>query len=383
MERFDFIVVGGGMMGAPCARYLARGGHSVALVAAPEPASVADGPFGSHYDAGRITRHLSHHDDWSLLSAASMSRYQSLEEASGERIFTRTGAAMAGLRAGPLAGFTEAFLEMVPFVEDASILNDPAETGWHLPAGSVTALETGGGWIDPRAMARAQIGGACRAGAALYPQAAVSRDETDITLADGTRLSAGHVVVATGPHAASDGLLPARPAMTVWARTVAFIELDEDQARDLLQLPTLIWVPGPDWDHDLYALPPIRYPDGVWRMKVGGQKDGPTIGSADEMRDWFHGTGDADVGARLLEEFRRVLPTHRAKGTSYGPCAVTWTETGFPYIDSAGANVTILTGGNGAAAKCGDELGRLGALTATGTGITDAGYRTDFRAVWI
>ena len=50
MQRFDYIVIGGGMMGAPCARYLAESGVSVALIAPPEPPVKSDsqGPFASH-----------------------------------------------------------------------------------------------------------------------------------------------------------------------------------------------------------------------------------------------------------------------------------------------------------------------------------------------
>lgn len=381
--RFDFIVIGGGMMGAPCARYLAEAGHSVALVAAPEPAPGAKGPWASHYDAARITRHVAHDPDWAQLSARSIARYRELEARSGEVIFAEVGAAMAGLETGPLSGFTDNFQRIAHQTSTTTLTRDPTITGWHLPPGSVTSWEqTGAGWIDPRAMTRAQIKLAQVAGAALFPQAATTRQGTDLTLADGTQLSAGHIIVATGPHAAGDGLLPAQPAMIVWARTIAFIELDPAEATRLAHLPSLIWVPGPDWDYDLYALPPVRYPDGKTYLKIGGQKDGPKITSSAEMDAWFATKGDAKVGALLLDELRARLPDLHETSTHTAPCAVTWTETGKPYIDSAGPNLTILTGGNGAAAKCGDELGRLGAKIALGGSLTSEGYKATFEAVW-
>ena len=59
-----------------------------------------------------------------------------------------------------------------------------------------------------------------------------------------------------------------------------------------------------------------------------------------------------------------------------------WTETGFPYIERLDAVVTAVIGGNGAAAKCGDEIGRLGARIALGHGIAEEGYACDFAGRW-
>ena len=46
-----------------------------------------------------------------------------------------------------------------------------------------------------------------------------------------------------------------------------------------------------------------------------------------------------------------------------GTCAVSKTPTELPYIDMVDERIGVATGGNGLAAKSGDEIGRLGALT--------------------
>ncbi|SFI94055.1 NAD(P)/FAD-dependent oxidoreductase [Jannaschia pohangensis] len=388
MERFDFVVIGGGMMGAPCARHLAEAGHRVALVAAPEPAVKAEwqGPFGSHFDAARITRQVAADPDWALLSQRSIARYGDLEARSGQTIFREVGALMAGPTDGPLAGFTEGFLAVAQSVEGAEILSagDIWEAlGLALPDESEVCLERrGGGWIDPRAMRHAQVMLAAHAGARIVPQAAVARNGDVVALADGERIGGDEIVVATGPHAGSDGLLPLVPSMKVWARTIALARISETMARRLAGMPSVIWVPE-GWDHDLYLLPPVRYPDGHLYLKIGGQLDSPRIHSAADMRDWFHGTGDAAVGARLMTQMRELMPDLKVQATHTEPCAVVWTDTGFPYVARVAEGLTVLTGGNGAAAKCGDELGRLGAMVARGQDISGEGYATDFRAVWV
>ena len=385
METFDVVVVGGGMMGAPCARHLAESGHSVALVAPPEPSLGGNGPRSSHADAARIARRLASDPDWSRLACRSMDRYADLEARSGRRIFRRVGSVMAGPIAGPMAAATKGMLRVArglatpPEMLDAGAAR--ARFGFALPECSAVAHEPGGGWIDPRAMRDAQVGLAVRAGARRHAQAAMARDGGTVTLADGTRIAGARVVVATGPHAGSDGLLPRVPALQVFARTVLLARVSEAEGARLAAMPTLIWVPD-GWDHDLYLLPPVRYPDGGLWLKVGGQREGPRIPDAAGMTAWYRGAGDAQVGARLAAELRRVLPGLAIEETRTAPCAVTWTATGHPFVERADDRVVALCGGNGAAAKSGDEIGRLGALVASGGDLGGEGYGCGFGAVW-
>ncbi|MFO6465763.1 NAD(P)/FAD-dependent oxidoreductase [Jannaschia sp. KMU-145] len=387
MDIYDFIVIGGGMMGAPCARYLAEAGHSVALIAAPEPADVQSwtGPLGSHFDAARITRHVAADADWALASARSIARYADLEARSDLRIFHETGALMAGPVEGPLADWTRGFRDVATRVTGATLIDtDDARSrlGLALPAGSVVSHEaTGGGWMDPRAMRQASQALAAEGGATILPLHATAREDSTVTLANGTRIGADHVIVATGPHTASDGLLPARPALKVWARTIAFAELSEAEGARLADMPSVIWVPE-GWDYDLYMLPPVRYPDGRLYLKIGGQVDSPRIESAADMTAWFRSGGDAAVADRLMTEMRAVLPGLAIERSTPGPCAVVWSATGYPYIERLSDRVTVLCGGNGASAKCGDEWGRLSAIAATGGRLDGEGYACDFRAVW-
>ncbi|MEL6585741.1 MAG: FAD-dependent oxidoreductase [Pseudomonadota bacterium] len=388
MDRFDFIVIGGGMMGGPCARYLAEAGHSVALVAAPEPADWRRhrGPFGSHFDAARITRRVDADGDWALASQRSIARYRDLEARSRQAIFHEVGAVMAGLHHGARAQETERFTTLARALDDPPEVLDAAglhgATGLAVPPGSAATYERhGGGWMAPRAMRAAQQGLAQAAGAVCFPTHATSRTGGAVALADGTQISGGHVVVATGPHAAMDGLLPERPDITVWARTIAFARLGTAEAARLAHMPSVIWTPE-GWDYGLYLLPPVRYPDGHMYLKIGGEKDGPILETQADMRAWFAGDADAGVGRALLAEMARILPGLRPEATCTGPCAVTWTRTGHPYIARLSEDVSVLIGGNGAAAKSGDELGRLGSIVAMGGDLGEEGYAQGFDVVW-
>lgn len=384
MTDVDFAVIGRGLMGTACARHLAEAGHGVVLIGPDEPTDpgIHDGPFASHHDAGRITRILAHDAVWSRLSARSIARYRDIEARSGIGFYHPVGGMMAAPGEGPGAAFGDGFLgvaeaERIPHERfEGKRLADRFPM-FRFPAGTRAAWDPAGGWIDPRAMRRAEEALAVRAGASVIAEPAVSRRGGTVTPASGATLRAGHVVVATGGYVGMDGLLPFAPEIRVLARTVAFAELTETEAAALEGMPTLIFVPEGQ-PHDIYLLPPIRYPDGRLLVKIGGEADSPRLTSIADMTSWFRGAGNRVAGEKLVEELRRVMPDLPLGRTSTGACAVVFTSTGKPYIGRLDAETTILTGGNGAGAKCADELGRLGAVVAAGGVLSDEGFGCTF-----
>jgi sarcosine oxidase len=143
-------------------------------------------------------------------------------------------------------------------------------------------------------------------------------------------------------------------------------------------MPSLIFVPEGQ-DHDMYLLPPIRYPDGRWRVKIGGEADSPRLATlvrddrvVPERRQPRGRPGD------FWHALARVMPDLPLTRTSLGACAVTFSATGKPCIEGLGEGTVLLSGGNGAGAKCADELGRLGAILAVGGTLRDEGYACSF-----
>ena len=59
VERYELAVVGLGLIGAGALRAASASGCRAIGIGSPEPAVFADhdGPFASHYDSGRVTRH--------------------------------------------------------------------------------------------------------------------------------------------------------------------------------------------------------------------------------------------------------------------------------------------------------------------------------------
>ena len=368
-------VIGAGMIGAAAARHLAQAGHDVVLIGPPEPEDKAahKGVFASHYDEGRITRALDPWPFWSKASRASIARYGQIAAESGIRFFHETGTVMAGHEDTP-------YIRRLCEVQRDQALPCDRLQGDALAArfpffqfdpGTLALHEgQGAGHINPRALVRAQIMLAERAGARLLPDIVLGLDEvaTGIRIrTDRGDVQANQVLVAAGGFA--NMILPAPLPLTVYARTVVLLELDAGEAARLAAMPSLIWL-EPD-GNDPYLLPPIRYPDQRIYLKMGGDVVDVVLRDTQDMQDWFRSGGNRSVGRMLEAQVRARLPGLRVQSAHVQPCVTTFTPQNIPALERISPRLSVAVGGCGRGAKCSDELGRLGAELALGRALPE------------
>lgn len=369
-------VIGAGMIGAAAARHLAAMGMRVTLVGPAEPGDAAtwQGPFGSHFDAGRITRQLDPWLFWSRASRASIARYRQIESASGIPFFSEVGSLMAGPAGSVQMDRLQATRDRdeVP----CETLGD-ADLAQRFPwfdfePGTLGLFEPRlAGVIDPRALVRAQVALAQAGGAALLRDHVTGLDETGdavtLRLASGDSLSADRVLVATGGF--TRALLGSTLPFSVYARTAVLFEVSEDEARRLAGMPTLIaLLPNGE---DPYMLPPIRYPDGKIYLKMGGDRVDRPLDSPGALTEWFRSSGDPEVVAYLDGLMRARIPSLQIRETSGLACVTTYTPRNIPHFRALSDRVYTAFAAGGRGAKNSDELGRLGALLATGAALPD------------
>ncbi len=386
----DVIVVGAGLWGSACARHLCEMGVSTVLVGPEEPVECSShtGVFASHYDEARITRRLASDRDWSRLAQASMARYAEIETRSGVRFHAPVGALMVGGQKGAGSefmtqtqtvahneGFAHEVLEGAALAERFPFLS--------FPEGTLGLYEeAGGGWINPRKHVQAEIAIAQQLGAKLHRSEVVQIHEqagtASVHCADGSVFEGQKIVVACGAFSKAAQLLPEPVLLRVYARTIAFLEIGEKEARRLRDMPSIVYVPPGDV-RDTYVLPPVRYPDGKTYLKIGGDPEDKELRTLDEMKAWFRSEGDAEVAAMLAAQLQSLMPDLQVESVSHGSCATSFTPKGTPLIYPQSDCVFVLTGGNGAGAKCADEVGRLGALVVSGEGLPADRYESDFR----
>jgi glycine/D-amino acid oxidase-like deaminating enzyme len=388
--EFRFIVVGRGMMGAAAARHLARQTDGIAVIGPDEPEDRKhhQGVFASHYDEGRITRTIDPDTNWALLANRSIARYAEIEEESGIQFYAEVGC----LVVGPRRGGTDTYIKDVIGAAGrlnvrSDILGDDDLKArfpfFAFPGGSEGVHERhGAGHISPRRLVKAQSLLAENAGAKVIKETVVSiRDEgglAAVMTSEGNTYRAEKVLLAAGGFSIAENLLATPVDMKVCGRTVAFFEVDEADARSLVAMPSLIAKAADDVD-SIYLLPPIRYPDGRYYLKIGGDPDDLGLDRESELRAWFRTDGRETVREHLTGIIHRLVPGLRPISVSSSSCVTSYPPTDYPMISyTASPRIAVLTGGCGTAAKSSDEIGRLGAELILEGRIKDASYSTDF-----
>ncbi|ULR45349.1 FAD-dependent oxidoreductase [Rhizobium sp. K102] len=382
---FKYIVVGRGLMGAAAARHLARQVDGVAVIGPDEPADrkAHQGVFASHYDEGRITRTIDPNGNWALLANRSIGRYGEIARDSGIDFYREVGCVVAA--PGGSEYLEETRQAAVSLSVETSLLDQAGLKAtfpfFAFPDDCAGVFEArGAGHISPRKLVKAQSLLAEKAGAAVICDHAVSiREEGGsavVRTAGGLTYRAEKLLLAAGGFSIAENLLPRPVAMTVYGRTVTLFEVSEADAERLATMPSLILdMPG----IHIYLLPPIRYPDGKFYLKIGGDPDDLVLGDEAEIRAWFRTEGRETVRTHLQRIAADLVPDLAPLSISTAACVVSYTESGYPMIGyTSSPAIAVLTGCAGTSAKSSDEIGRLGAELLLSGRISQQGYSTDF-----
>lgn len=383
---FKYIVVGRGMMGAAAAKHLAKQTDGVAVIGPDEPENrkTHEGVFASHYDEGRITRTVDPDRDWALLANRSIARYPEIEAESGIAFYTEAGCVVvAPTQSDYIAKTANAAASLGV---ETRRMDEPGLKSvfpfFALPEGSEGVFQAkGAGHISPRRLVKAQSVIAEKAGATVVRDYVTAiRDEGCVAAVETSRgrtYTAEKVLLAAGGFSIGQNLLPQSVDMSVHGRTVTLFEVSDAQAAEFAAMPSLI-LEAPDID--IYLLPPIRYPDGKFYLKIGGDPDDYRLETEKELRAWFRTDGRPSARDHLMAIARRLVPDLRPLSVATAACAVSHTRSAYPMIGyTSSPNIAVLTGCAGTSAKSSDEIGRLGAELLFQGGIRDQGYRTDFK----
>lgn len=390
---YEFAVIGGGLFGSAAARHLVSAGHDVVLLAPPEPddRESHEGVFASHYDEARITRVLDSDPLWSALARASIERYAEIESESQIQFHHPRGyLGIAPQNPPPTAETIPGRLDHNPTGEGflASSTRIGAEAGVDIEQLDAAALADRypflsfapdeaaflepdpAGYINPRALVRAQTRIAHNRGVTVLPRTAVEVtdgiDAVDILTETGERVLARRALLTTG--AFGNDLLIRPLDLHVESRTLLFARLDAAQKRALMIMPSIIHVPT--GSPAVYVLPPVTYPDLESYVKIGVDTWDAPLDSPEAVAAWFRDErGNPEEVAIAERALSAMLPSLADAPRHTATCVYTITATGYPYVGMVSQRLAVAVGGNGKGAKSSDEIGRLGAAVLRGESV--------------
>ncbi|MFI8927175.1 NAD(P)/FAD-dependent oxidoreductase [Streptomyces sp. NPDC053474] len=386
----DVLVVGAGMFGSAAAKYLSRAGADTMVVGPLEPVrpQTARLPeFSSHHDESRIAPCLGWDRFWGTVDSRSAARYRDIEAESGVEFFHECGA--LALVAASLRERTEAMLRasegdgvVVERMLEAELRQ--AFPGLGLPpmVGGVEGLleRESAGYVNPRQLVEAQTRLATASGARLLrgTAASVRRDgrtslwHVDVDAAESAgrvTVRAERVLIAAGSLVNHTHVLPSpqRLDLQVFTEPNLLFEVADRQLPALRRLPTVVTIDPQDSGSDnlsAYLIPPVRYPDGRWYLRVGPamQPIVRELHTAGEAHAWYaHQRVTPEQSDFLTRMSRILLPQLEPVCVREACCVVDKTPSRYPYIGhlDEGETLTVAVGGNGHGARGSDEIGRL------------------------
>lgn len=318
------------------------------VIGPDEPADIAkhQGPFGAHYDEARIL--VARGDAPSVaLTELTIGGIAQLERAAGESLIVRSGALEIS---GHGEGATEMVDDIVAVPVGANRLEEPPPQGYFNPRRYITA-----------ALADAQEHGAV---IERIPALGVDRVAGRFVVDCGDRaVAADRVVVAAG--AWSNRLLSRPVALRLKQESVLFAELDESVAAAVTMRPTVLHGLTGNVE-SIYTLPPIRYPNGRWYLKLGANTVHDRAVEPAAIDDWYR-VGVSRAQRDLETAFATVFPGVEVRGFHVERCVITYTPHGRPYIAELDVpGLFIATAGNGHGASWADGAGELAARCVAG-----------------
>ena len=343
--------------------------------------------FGAHYDEGRITRSVTDPDEiWAELASRSIDRYDEIVQDSlslSNNFYCECGHLAVGLNNSDMMNRRIQIAESMG-VEYISLDEEKLRGQFpylSFPRDCVGLHETKhSGYISARRLVQAQTDAARNLGVEVIDSVVngVERRMCETTcelyfhinVAGSSKetITANKVLVACGAFCNAQPLLPRKlELMPIKTQTVHFVLTEEDAIR-LKGMPSIITKTDELW---AYMLPPISYPDGTIRLKLGGSyldKNGDEVGPNRQMQtdqevvDWYRSYGDDDMKRDMVKMLHSFVPNINPISIISDTCATLNTLTRQAFIGEIEDGWAVATGGNGSAAKSSDELGRLAAM---------------------
>ncbi|MFM7677464.1 MAG: NAD(P)/FAD-dependent oxidoreductase, partial [Roseiflexaceae bacterium] len=246
---YDIAIVGCGPIGSGAARHASRAGLTTCIIGPHEAPRATHQVWSSHYDCGRLTHRSARNLQLALWANEALATYADIEQQSGIPFHVACGTLsisrdLRNFRYTAIRDQLESHLhfQYEDYTTDTLISRFPM---LNADLGMVGIYDGApAGYIDPRAMVKAQLICAQQQGTTLVrdivTQLITHDDHVVIHTHDGQRIHTAHVIVAAGAYSGLCGLLPTPVPHTVKTETVVLGEISAATAAQLADMPSMM-----------------------------------------------------------------------------------------------------------------------------------------------
>lgn len=372
-HSFDCIVVGKGLVGSAAAKYLQSTFKKVAVIGPDEPALPNEAlVFASHYDQGRVQRIVGFDEVWTQLNKQSVDRYPKMVHQTGVNFHEGVGCLYVSpkgkdnyLEALPqLAG---KFRTAYQFFENGDLIHR-AFPDYQFPSEAFGAFESGpAGHINPLLLIKAQLSLFASGGGTVLNETALKIEKKqngyNVKTHEGNSYAAPRVLVTAGAFSNFMGLLPRPLDLFLKSETVLLAQVSKEEADRLANLPSLLYEIDTHEVEGVYAIRPVKYPDGNYYLKMGCNLHTDILfADLKDIQEWFR-SGDSNSNLDLLKDtLHSLMPRLIVNEYKTKRCIISRTKHRNMYIGCIDNNqLYVAAGGNGYAAMCSDALGNVAA----------------------
>lgn len=378
---YDVCVVGAGLWGSSAAYHLTTliPECKVCLIGPKEPTK-EDYPsteiFGAHYDEGRISRMNVGTLTEAVIVNRSTEKYHEIQQRTGIEFFTETSNINFGPAGGQYIQDSKKVSETLG-LQHEHLSNQQLKDRYpyvDIQESNQCVLQLSkSGVINPRGYLKAMVTLAHLGGCDIRD--AVVDDITEISSTDGRSrtqvltidngevIRARQVLLCTGVFTSFTNLLPNHllPDVIMSPEQTLRMEVGEEDLMMLKDMPTITSMTNANFATDCYILPPIKYPDGKYYVKIGHDDLDFLLNSKEGAIAWYRGNGRVELKNHLMQMMKKIMPDIEPVSTITDTCISTLTRSGLPYCDMVTPNLGIMIGGNAVGARMSYEMGKIGA----------------------
>lgn len=376
MKTFDCLVVGKGLIGSAAAKHLSMHCNNIAIVGPDEPSDAKKGiVFSSHYDEARVQRIIGKDSEWTSLNLESAKRYNAMQKETGIQFHNPVGC----LYINPYGQddyLSHAHELSTKFSLDFKYFEDTSSLKKDFPFFSFPSSSKGlfekypSGYINPKLLIKTQLSIFQKNKSFVFNDTVENiRIENNVFIIEtleNNQYKAKKILLAPGSFTNFFQLTSKKLKLTLKGENVLLCLLQGKELERLSQMPSLLYEINNQNLEGIYMLPPVKYPDGNYYLKLGcNLPEDIFFDSLEQIQNWFRNDRGNDHIKKLQDAAMAIIPDIEAEKYISKRCIITRTAHGKPYIGEIEKNLFVATGGNGYSAMCSDEIGFIAASMIT------------------